>query len=134
MVSFQDSNTSSSAARMYFLPSDRSSAHATTRGGGPTPRIGFIALRSSSFRSDDLSGDEITFSAALTILDVDLECNIVCEPNYMMTSTQAKVVARVQLTDSFLSRIPFEPHLPQTRRIPSESPKDCRHVPLATSK
>lgn len=60
--------------QIYFLPSARSSAHATTRGGGPDPLFGFIALLgSSSFPLDDFPDDEMIFSAALTILEVDLK-------------------------------------------------------------
>ena len=57
-----------------FLPSARSSAHAITRGDGPEPLFGFMARRGSSFffPFEDPPEDEITFSAALTIFDVDL--------------------------------------------------------------
>jgi hypothetical protein len=55
-----------------FSPSARSSRHATTRGDGPDPRLGFMARRGSSFSLVDVPDDEMTFSAALTILEVDL--------------------------------------------------------------
>ena len=55
-----------------ILPSARSSKQATTLGDGPDPRFGFIDLRTSSFLESDVPDDDITFSAALTIFEVDL--------------------------------------------------------------
>lgn len=54
---------------VWHKPSVRSSAHATTLGEGPWPRWDIVCRRGCL---DSMLGIEMTFSAALTILEVDL--------------------------------------------------------------